>query len=237
MRIAQRLLVEEPLRMWEEVLRTTTLAAILIAAIGFLARSLFAYWLDRDLERHKTKLEHQAQMEIAKTRNELRLVAFEYETRFSRLHEEIVRAILETYPPLRELYQAVGSYLSMFEWSGEPSKEEKLNQVSEKAKTFNQVYGRNRILFPKTLYKQLDEVCSALTRATNQFTSGLQREKKGVRIPDKYDHWLEAMNAMQDKIRPLFDAMHDEVQAILGFTAYGAKRSASETEKERADEN
>lgn len=155
-------------------------------------------------------------------KNDLRRNAFEFESRFGRLHEEVFKAIKEIYPPLRELHQAVLSYLSPVEWSGEASKDEKLQIVSEKAKTFDKLYQQRRILLPKHLYTRLDDFRDAVMQATNNFTFGRRREESGKSMKDEADAWGQAIQAVSDRINPLFEAMHDELQTILGFSHYVA---------------
>jgi hypothetical protein len=190
---------------------------VLIAISAWCARTLTVHWLAKDLEAHKVRLKEDSDRELESARANLKRAAFEYETRFGRLHEEIVRAILEVYPPLHELYQAVLSYLSPTEFSTEPTKEDKLKIVAEKSKALNTAYVKNRILFPKNLYKQLDDFFTELSTSTNNFTFGLQRDKSGGTMLPGRDPWTEAMQAVQAKLKPLFDAMHDELQAVLGF--------------------
>ena len=203
-------------------------AAALVAAFVWLTRTLIMHSLSKDLELYKTRLKEDADRELERTRNDLKRVAFEYETRFGRLHEEVVKAILEVYPPLHELYQAVLSYLAIMEWGGEPTKPEKLKIVAEKARLLNQLYTKNRILFPKRLYQQMDKFSLELSQSTNNFTFGLQREKSGRAILPDQDPWGDAMRAVQEKIKPLFDSMHDELQGVLGFPTYVVEKQGLE---------
>ena len=189
-----------------------------LALIGFAIKKYVDHRMAKDFEAHKTKLKDESDREIERLRADYKRAAFHFETRFGRLHDEMVKALLVMYPRLVELHRSVLSYLATFEWSGAPTKDEKLIAVIEKSNAFDQVYLTNRILIPKAIRMHVDEFASALSHATNSFTRGLQREKAGMHAPNAPDYWEEAMNNVTDKIKPLFEKMEDSLQELLGFS-------------------
>src|SRR5262245_46391955 len=110
--------------------------AALFGGLVWLLRTLVNHWLANDAEAYKAKLREASDQELERLRGEMKRAAFQYETRFSRLHEEMFKAIVEVYAPLHELYWSVRSYLAMFEMSDEPSKEQKLEATKAKAEEF-----------------------------------------------------------------------------------------------------
>src|SRR5882724_11750633 len=99
--------------MVEEIIKVVGGAGVLIAIVAWITRTLVIHWLARDIEAHKVRLKQESDHELERAKNDLKRAAFQYETRFTRLHDEIVKAILDIYPRLFELYQSFLSYMKI----------------------------------------------------------------------------------------------------------------------------
>lgn len=73
---------------WQAVLIAFGGNAALLAVLGWLARSLGAQFLAKDLEARKAELSAAAATTSERFKHELALVAHEHQVRFSKLHEQ-----------------------------------------------------------------------------------------------------------------------------------------------------
>jgi hypothetical protein len=102
---------------WKEILIAFGGNALLLAILGFLARSLLQTWLTKDirafeanlkstaeseLERLKFQLKAKGDASIEELRSHLQQAALEHQVRFSRLHERRARLIEKVYLSLAE---------------------------------------------------------------------------------------------------------------------------------------
>ena len=200
--------------------------AALVAVASWLAKNLALHFLKRDLEEHKQRLKDASERELERTKAELKQAAFQFETRYGRLHERAVNAIVAIFPALLALHNSVVRYVAALEDSRAPSKAEQLETVKEKSAEFQDLFRNNRILLPKGLYRQLDELNNLLLDTTNTYTRQQRREEKCVHTNAAGQPWDEAIKVMKEKIRPLLDRMHDEVQEIMGFSVLAPARPA-----------
>ncbi|MFL5330231.1 MAG: hypothetical protein ACJ8C4_15125 [Gemmataceae bacterium] len=212
---------------WMKLLGGT---AAFVVMGAWLTRSLVLHWLSKDIERHKSQLKYQADRDIDLVRNELRQAGFQFEKRFGFLHEQMAKTLIDCYPLLVDVKRSVQSYLSVMEWTGEPPKEEKLKLVREKVITFDEFFSKKRLLFPKHLATMIDETLDVAMGAIRDFRDGLERERSSRQTKDPMDHWSKAFATVREKIKPLFEAMDDEIQRLLGFE----HMTPSETKSSRA---
>ena len=67
--------------------------ALILAAIGWLVRSLIMHFLSKDIEAYKEKLNSQTQVKMEQLKSELSIAAQIQQIKFSRLHEKQAEAI------------------------------------------------------------------------------------------------------------------------------------------------
>jgi hypothetical protein len=102
----------------EEVLKFLGGAAIVLAAVGWLVRSLVSHFLSKDVESYKGRLQSQATIELERLRHSLRLIASEHEKQIHLLHERRAEVIGELYRRLIEFVSAATSFAALAELAG-----------------------------------------------------------------------------------------------------------------------
>jgi len=132
-------------------------------------------------------------VELERTKANLQKSVIEHEIRYRNVHEKVAETIAETFSRLLMLHRAVGSYVAVYEDSGEPSKEEKLDVVREANNEFNDYFFPRQIYLPPDLCEKTVKVYSKLRHVTNRFTFGYSCEKAGRRTSDK-DYWAESFD-------------------------------------------
>ena len=194
---------------WEELVAFWGLGTAGLAIIGFIAKSIIKYWLEKDLNTFKANLEKES---------------FEHQVRFGKLHEERARAIQElhniTIPiedGLRELYNKyypIGDY--------EPEVDEK--EVTGKIVEFRDLFKKYRIYFGK----ELIEIIESLTRKYAEAERVLRNQSVRIKISNGELNQNEVIPPLPDpeEEKPYLlvetesnivrDKLEDEFRNILG---------------------
>jgi hypothetical protein len=87
---------------YQEILASTAIQAILLAALAFLTRSIILHWLGKDIEGFKTMVNTHAQRMIEEFKAQLAREAREHRVRFESLHHKRAEAIEALYEkPIR----------------------------------------------------------------------------------------------------------------------------------------
>ena len=199
----------------EQILTAVGGGGVLLLVVGFLVRSLIRHLLDKDFAAYRTKLEAECAGALERTKADLRKDLIEHEIRFRNIHEKVAETIAETYARLVGLQAAVGSYVAILEFGGEPSKEEKLTSVAQANDAFRLYFFPREIYFPADLAEKTRNLHAQLTKITNDFTFGRSAEaSRGV--PSPVDYWGKAFEEFQKDARPLLEDLRKEFQACLG---------------------
>jgi len=105
---------------WKSVLLAITGNAVVLAVLGYLAKSLLEKFIARESKQFETDLKAKADAAIEKLRSELQLRTIEHQVRFSKLHEMRAEVIAELYRRLRTALWDAESFLPPMQWAGEP---------------------------------------------------------------------------------------------------------------------
>jgi len=197
---------------------------VLIGTLAWLVKSLIAHWMTNSLETHKNTLKAVSDLEIERFKDELRRTAFVRETRFSTLHIEVVKAIIEVSVPLNALREVVMDYLSPAEMDG-VTKEEKWKRLGPAYQKFKEVYESNRILLPRNVKQMVDEFTANSSISAQRFATSkrINEQLNRVTDPEGKDHWDIAIEAIEKQIKPAYEALEVEMQRIMGFEEYTKK--------------
>jgi hypothetical protein len=201
--------------MYDETLKLLGGTAILVAAVAWLIRSLLLHFMSKDVESYKEQLKSANALELEKLRANLSQQTLEHEVKFRRTDEKIAEHLTVVYQKLFNLYRSVLDYVKIFEFGGEPSKEEKHKVVLTANDDFWDYFLHNRPYIPPKMYKQIKDIADLLAKTAREFAFGQDREKRG--LPTKgEDHWEAALENVEHKATPMFSEMVAEVQRRLG---------------------
>jgi hypothetical protein len=195
----------------EEIIKTLGGTAILVTAVAWLMRSIILNLLSKDVEKYKADLK----LESERHRMELQKAALEHEIKFRRVDEKVAETISELYERLLRLFEAVHSYVKMVEWSHEPSKAEKLQATIDANREFNDFLFPKRLYIPKKLFVRIRDCGYKLADITSAFARGQKREEDGIDTEGP-DHWMEAFDAVEKEVNPLFSDLVADFQKRIG---------------------
>lgn len=185
-----------------------------VFAIAWLAKSLTAHLLSKDITSHKAALDAQYRLEIERLKAELTKKTLEHEIKYRRVDEKVAEVLEEVYRLLIQFYGSVQDYVSFFELSEGPTKSEILDIVCERCKEFGDNFVLNKIHIPPNLFESIKKFSDKLAEIAENFSDGREKEEKG--IPSETGHWSQAFHALKDEAKPLFNKIVQDVQHRLG---------------------
>lgn len=179
---------------WEAVLVALGGNAILLLALGWLARSLGTQILAKDLERFKSELSASSNQAIENSKHELQMLALEHEVRFSKLHEKRAAVVAELYGLLVEAHWASQTFVSAIGFANDPPKSQQYTTAMNSSAEFYRFFEKNRLYLPPEVCRQLDEFIRNIRKEMIGF--GIYATAEEGSLPDsavqkKYDAWIK----------------------------------------------
>jgi hypothetical protein len=160
----------------------------------------------RQLEAYKANL--QAQLEHAKlqTQNDLQIKFFEYQTRFSTLHQRQAEVINELYGLLGQAHEYIIHMVSPF---FDPNNSAHVVATTEKYNLLAECFVKNRIYLDEATCKGIDDLLPKLKMAMTKASLGHQRE------PGGHKSWGEAWDSVRNDVPPILKDLETQFRALL----------------------
>ncbi len=194
---------------WTSIIRTLGSVGFIGAALAYLVPKLFDQVLSRGLEKFKIELQARYNTEIERLRAELRIAAFERETRFARLHEHRGRVIAELYGRLAKMHATLADYLGPLQVGGEQDHRERGNKAAECHNELFEYFNENRIYFEESFCSEMDKLDEKIRRAWVEFHAHPPEQRHG-RV------WIEVWKQFQDDVPPLRRQIEQTLRGMLG---------------------
>ena len=99
------------------VVQNVSMFTVGVVVVGFLAKILLSQFLSKDMERFKTRLSTEHAVEIERFRSDVRLAAFQRETRFASLHQKRAEVVAYLYKLLVGTERSAQSLISPVKWT------------------------------------------------------------------------------------------------------------------------
>lgn len=203
------------MELWQFVLLALGGNVMLLAVLGWLAKSLLTHLLDKDVKRYELTLKAQTDLALERFKSEQQLRAAEHQVRFSRLHE--TRAEL-----IAAFYKAVVEFERYFRVHAHPENQLFTSDEGGKhSKAIGVLYGNleilysdNRIFFNVDTCHLVDGLLEALGSIRDLNIAVPLRDSldgspvETIRIPS----W----NGIRAKITPVKDDLETNFRQLLG---------------------
>lgn len=171
------------------VIQNVSLFTIASVVIGWIIRYLFKNFMDKDLEKFKSKLEQET-------------------IRFSKLHEDRANAIKELICKIVDFDLVMHKLTSPFETSGE-NIDAVFKKAGEVANDFLIFYKKNRMYFDPKICEIIDAIDKKGKDAW--YARLLSRNNQDI------DNWKKAWETV-DEIPDLIEKLEEQFREILGVT-------------------
>lgn len=191
-------------------------------------KNAIRYEYDQKLESHKTQIRYESERELEHIRAELQIDAERRSIQYSKIFNEIAETVAGAYERLVTAKDAVASYVSLVEWNGEPSKEEKRKVAGKALQDFIGYFKTKKIYLPNETAQRVEEFTIGLRDITIDFMNGVERgrDERRLKHGEDVDTWQNAHEYMTDEVPPVLNALEEEFRSILGVS-----QSSRNTEK------
>lgn len=183
-------------------------------------KNAIRYEYDQKLESHKTQIRYESERELEHIRAELQIDAERRSIQYSKIFTGIAETVAGTYERLVKAKDAVASYVSLIEWSGEPSKEDKRKVAGEALQDFIDYFKIKKIYLPHETAQKVEEFTFGLRDVTIDFMHGVEkgRDERRIQRGEDVDTWQKAYEYMTKEVPPVLNALEEEFRSILGVS-------------------
>lgn len=189
--------------------------AIIVAALTWLARSLFSQYLSRDIEKFKAKLQLESQRELAQIQSSLGIAAFEHQIRFSQLHEKRATIISELYGAIVELHKSVDNFIRFLASSSSEKRNSNLQKIWEAADRFKVLFEKNRIFFSEKICEKIENLNESMSKPISEIVIHLEVSRQ-----QNWDvlgkTWGEAQKRLVEEIPIIKTELETDFRRLLG---------------------
>lgn len=197
---------------WEELLKTFGGQAILLAAVGYLIKTLVSNRFERDAEQFKHELKRTSDIEIERLKNALQMAAIEHQVRFSKLHEQRVEIIGKLSRMIQETPAIVGSLVL-----GNPNDAEKLAAARTCTLDLFRYVQVNSVVLPVDLCKELDQYAENLSRMVtfiDVYWGRIDFPTPEIRAKQS-EILLQAASALESEIPKIRNKLIEDLRKLL----------------------
>jgi len=186
-----------------------TLVATLIASIVSGAIALYlTNRKQRELEEHKARLQGELEQSKLQMQNDLQLKFFEYQTRFSLLHQRQAEVIRDLYGMLGETNQYIIHLVSpTFDISDSKHAE----TTWAKYQALAECYVKNRIYLEEETCNRIDELLLKMRLAMTKSSIGQRPEPGGRGV----ELWHEAWKSVTNEVPPILKELETQFRSFL----------------------
>lgn len=203
----------------EAIVLATIGNALLLAVLGWLARSLVQNLLTKDLAEHRIRLEAENQRAAQSFGHELSLAAREHDIRFGKLHERRAETIAKLYELLIVASDRGASYASPVGNSADLPKTEQFSEFATSYNAAAQYFYRNRLFLPAATCGKVDELFRGLGEQPSKLNMymNLAEQHPGTEIELKrLEAWDAAWKYFKDDLKLAMAALEHDLRVLLG---------------------
>ena len=184
---------------------------ILLAAVGWLIRTLIDHSLVKDVNKFKQQL----QRESDAFKSQLEIDAHRQITVFAQLHTQRNVAIAEVYALLASAEQAVAAMVAPFQPVGAPDGAAHMNKSAIAIEAFRDKFAANRIWFTRPTCEKADAVLAELRGIHNHFNI-VARGGTGKPEHVNTEEWSKSWARVEQQLPGLRAALELDFRSILG---------------------
>ena len=186
----------------------TTIAALIATIVSGTISVLITHRKQRQLEDYKAALQTELERSKLQMQNELQIKFFEYQTKFSSLHQEQAHIIKELYGLLGEaneyITQLVSPTFNPADTAHAEATQAKYNKLAE-------CFVKNRIYLEEETCSRIDDLLRKLRVAMMKASVGQRPEPGGHGV----EWWGEAWESIRSEIPPILKELETQFRTFL----------------------
>ena len=195
--------------------------AVLLAVLGYLARSLLSQMLAKDLKQFEARLSQASASAAEELKHRLSLVAHEHSVRFSRLHDKQAQVLEEIFSKLLVFEDASATLALADNSTPEHLLEFGLRRAEDAGRNLAQFIRRHEIYLPVDTSRQLqallDKVTSLLSSCSfNLVGKKLESSGRDDLFPESKDAWNSVHSYLEHEAPAVRKAVEKDFRKRLG---------------------
>jgi len=170
---------------------------------------------DLQIEKHKAQLKCEADTTIERLRSDLHIFAAERNFRFSKIFEQQLQVVAETFGRLFEFYDAARDYFDTLDYEGRPSMKDRREVLITKFNNFQDYFRPHRVFLPRETAERLSNFYAKVRGLAFNFMWGVEAEGD---LKDKNPHkdtQSEVEEIMAKEMMPLIDKLEEDFRKLL----------------------
>jgi len=183
---------------------------IMIAVLGFLARSVIQHFLSKDIEKFKSNLESEAKSELESYRSNLEKERIRLQISYSGIFEKQATVIIEMYKLILNFENKIRSFMTPMD-----DLNELYGEFIDSYRVLFNYFEINRILLPKTLEADFENFLKKMYLAVNQHKRVESQINQGYMLQEvdfdklfkQQDQAFEIIDKLPDFRRELTDKL------------------------------
>ena len=195
----------------QELIKYLGSAAIIMAAIAWLIKTLTTHFLRKDAEDYKQQLAR----ETESFKSQLEIAAKEHEIRFGKLHEKRAQIIEQLYLLLDETQRATSLIPLTHKLGGQGINKGLIKEISDSYPKLVRFFEQNKLYFSSNLAEQMQKIINeigdvedyALLQDDEKARDHLQTLEKGL-LTKSHD-FRKAMKLIEQEFRTLLGSDKD----------------------------
>jgi hypothetical protein len=182
---------------FQDLIKTLGAAAIVVAAVAWLAKSIITHILSRNIEVYKTELKRESDKEIEGLKSRLQIAAQERQIVFNRLHEKRAEIVAESYTLISGLTSRAVKLGGDIFHGGLRTPQQRAEEIYDECFKFYEYFQQRRIYFS-------EEVCETMDRFVNVIAETNATLRSTI---DNLDHLTEDNRNIYKKMAILMDEL------------------------------
>lgn len=213
---------------FQAIVLATTGNALLLAVLGWLARSLLQNLLTKDLVEHRIRLESENQRAAQAIEHELSMAAREHDIRFGKLHERRAETIAKLYELLALTSENGTTYSAPFGFSGDPPKSEQFIDFAHAYNDAAKHFYSKKLFLPEETCRRVEELFRGMQEHPSRIDMymGMAEQHPSPNMElKKLDAWDEVWKYFQEDFKPAMAALENDFRSLLGDAPVQANSS------------
>jgi|SRR5690349_8520883 len=195
----------------QTVITLIFLPTSIVGGIVFVLRKFFEQGLARDIEKYRTALQTELERSKLQMQNDLQIKLFEYQTKFSSLHQKQAEVIGDLYGFLGDAKEHI---VRLVDPTFNPTDTAHIEATRAKYQAVAECFVKNRIYLEENTCDRIDDLLRKWRVAMMKASIGQRPEPGGHGV----EWWGQAWESVRDEVPPILRELETQFRAFLSPT-------------------
>lgn len=184
---------------WQQLAGLIVAPSVVVVAVAWILRSVIAQGFTRDIQRYKSELDR---------------ANFEYQQRFSTIHQRQAEVIANLYGKIAKSKTLTADPVSIVQFGGQSLREKK-NRVADVYNDTSSYFYENKLFLPREVAEKAEELIGKLKTILIEFDTAQMGNDEYK--PDQTGLWQKAYERLRDEVPLVLEELEIEFKKLLGL--------------------